>query len=188
MTLKNIPLELLCLIFDFSYNCSCLKNPMEDVEVQKNIQRSVPPCFLMSRLPKKGWTERNGSEYVRNFECILIPNPFQRGNPYFPTCQLDPGFPKWSPTLETFAGLLTSSACRRNHTYKACVLRKVRMMRHASVLRWNDFFQSLFSKDYLLDPENFFMYAYPWSRSFISEVTSQLRTAQFLPFYSHMLV
>ena len=95
MTIKNIPLELLCLIFDFTYNCSCLKNPMEDVEVQKNIQRSVPPCFLMSRLPKLGWTERNGSEYVRNFECILIPSPLKRGNPYFPKCQLDPGIPKW---------------------------------------------------------------------------------------------
>ena len=52
---KNLPTDLLNIIFKFAYNIKMKTDPIKDIELQKNIQESIPPCFLMSRLPKPEW-------------------------------------------------------------------------------------------------------------------------------------
>ena len=196
MIQKNIPVELLCLIFELAYGYKFITDPLRDVDVQINIRESIPPCFLMSNLPPNGWVvcekhdwEKPGvfscTTCVRKFECVLIPSPFKRGNPYYPVDALDPTFPKWSPSVGAFLGLLSSNACQQNHTYKKCVLRKAFKMTNDSILRWNVYYETLFSKDFLLDSSNYFTEAYPWASDFISTVIEQLKGAQFLPFCSH---
>ena len=198
---KNIPLDLLYIIFDYAYNTPFLADPMIDVGVQKNIQESIPSCFLMSRLPKpewfnvsnhppcrRCWSSCNHTNLcphcLRKLDCILIPSPFQKGNPYYPSHALEPMFPKFSPTIKTFIGLLSGFACKRNHTYKACALRRAEQLSHAKLGEWNHYYRDFFSKEFLTDPTSFFQGAYPWSKPFIEEVCSQLSKAQFLSFCS----
>ena len=196
MVRKNIPVELLCLIFEFAYGYKFSSNPIHDVDVQKNIQACIPACFFMSTLPPVGWFTCTTRDYTSQFlfhrlrqvECVLIPSPFKRGNPYYPTHGLDPLFPKWSPSVAAFVKLLSSTACQHNHTYKRCIVRKALQMMQDSVLSWNVYYKSLFHRDILLEKKHFFLKAYPWSEPFISMVISQLHTAQFLPFCSHELV
>ena len=52
---KNLPTDLLNIICKFAYNIKMKTDPIKDIELQKNIQESIPPCFLMSRLPKPEW-------------------------------------------------------------------------------------------------------------------------------------
>ena len=192
MLQKNIPVELLCLIFEFGYGIKFFCNPLRDVDVQKNIQESIPPCFFMSTLPPVGffactkhdYVQEYVSEMLRQVECVLIPSPFKRGNPYYPTHGLDTSFPQWSQSAVTLVKLLSSTACQHNHTYKKCIVRNATKMIRGSVLRWNVYYKSVFSKDFLLDKKNYFLEAYPWSNQFISTVCDQLQRAQFLPFYS----
>ena len=198
---ENIPLVLIHIIFDFVFNTQFKDNPMFDVDVQKNIQESIPSCFLMSRLPRpeyfcvvnrppcrRCWAMCNSTNLcmncLRKLDCILIPSPFQKGNPYFPTHMLDPKFPKFSPSIKTFIGLLSGFSCKRNHTYKACAIRRAEQISRASLGEWNHYFRTFFSKEFLTDPTCFYLGAYPWSKPFIEEVCSQLSRAQFLSFYS----
>ena len=184
MIQKNIPVELLCLIFQFAYGIMFYCDPLRDGDVQKNIQESIPPCFFMSNLPPVGWFAcPNVTDILLQVECILIPSPFKRGNPYYPTHALDPTFPQWSQSAITFVKLLSGTACQNNHTYKKCIVRNATKMVRGSVLRWNVYYKSVFSKNFLLDKKNYFVEAYPWSKQFISLVCGQLQRAQFLPFY-----
>ena len=200
-THKNIPLDVLCIIFAYAYDVLFKDDPMKDVDVQKNIQESIPPCFLMSRLPKpdwfkfqehhpcrRCWANCNHTHVclncLRKLDCILIPSPFQKGNPYYPSHALEPCFPKFSPTIKTFIGLLSGFSCKRNHTYKACAVRRAQQLTQAELGEWNHYYRDFFSKDFLTDPTCFYMGAYPWSKPFIVEVCSQLSEAQFLSFCS----
>ena len=199
---KNLPTDMLNIIFKFAYNIKMKTDPIKDIELQKNIQESIPPCFLMSRLPKPEWfTTQNHplcgpcwkncnihrlcDKCVHNLDCILVPSPFKKGNPYYPTCGIDPTFPKWSPAIGTFVDLLSRHACRKNHCYKACLLRKVEKMFTQSVLLWNEYFGQMFNKEFMLEPNNFFRKAYPWSDCFITKFCEELSMAQFLPLCSN---
>ena len=192
MVQKNMPVELLCLIFEFAYGYKFFCDPLRDVDVQKNIQESIPPCFFNSTLPPVGWFTITSGDWNRTccqqcvqvLECVLVPSPFKRGNPYYPTHGLDTSFPKWAPSVLAFVRLLSSTACQRNHTYKKCIVRNATKMIRGSVLQWNVYYERLFSKDFLLDKKNYFLEANPWANQFISKVCDQLRRAQFLPFYS----
>ena len=198
---KNIPLDILFIIFGYAYADGFSEDPMKDVDVQKNIQESIPACFLMSRLPRpewfcspdhppcrRCWANCNATNLcpncLRKLDCILIPSPFQKGNPYFPTHALEPLFPKFSPTIKTFIGLLSGFACKRHHTYKACAVRRAEQLSHAGIAEWNHYYEDFFSKEFLTDPTCFYLGAYPWARPFIEEVCSQLSKAQFLSFCS----
>ena len=64
MTPKNIPHDLLCLIWDFTYNVPGDTSPLKDLETQFEIQRSIPPCFLMSQLPKPEWNTCSDPVYL----------------------------------------------------------------------------------------------------------------------------
>ena len=206
MTPKNMPHDLLCLIWDFTYNVPGDTSPLKDLETQFEIQRSIPPCFLMSQLPKPEWKTCEDPNYLcgpcmcnRNIthlcedclhkmDSILIPSPFKRGNPYYPSNGIDKKFQKFSPAIESFMECLSHSACRKHHLYKGCALRRVRKMIKASVLEWNHYYGSLFAKDFLTNPANFFLEAYPWSRELVTEFCRQLRQARFVPFWSTQLI
>ena len=198
---KNIPLDLIYIIFEFAYNTKFSEDPMNDVEMQKNIQESIPPCFLMSKLPRpdwfswdnhhpcrRCWSNINHTQLcpncVKKLDCILIPSPYQKGNPYYPSHCLEPAFPKFSPTINTFIGLLSGWTCKKNHTYKACAIRRASQLTKAKIGEWNHYYKTFFSKEFLTDPQSFFLSAYPWSRPFITEVCCQLSKAQFLSFCS----
>ena len=144
---KNIPLDIIYIIFEYAYNTKFSEDPMNDVEIQKNIQESIPPCFLMSKLPRPDWFCMDNHRPCRQcwscisntqlcpncmkkLECILIPSPYQKGNPYFPSHCLEPAFPKFSPTINTFIGLLSGWTCKKNHP-----IRPVRFGEHPSS-RW----------------------------------------------------
>ncbi len=198
---ESIPLDLVHIIFDYSFNTKFKDDPMFDVDVQKNIQESIPSCFLMSRLPRpeyfcavehppcrRCWSNCNATHLcincLRKLDCILIPSPFKKGNPYFPTHLLDRKFPKFAPSIKTFVGLLSGFSCKQNHTYKACAIRRAEQISRAGLGEWNHYFRTFFSKEFLTDPTSFYLNAFPWSKTFIEEVCSQLSQAQFLSFYS----
>ena len=182
---KNIPLDLMFLIFDYAYGWRFSCDPMDDVDAQKNIQESIPPCFLMARLPKPKWFHPEmGVHCLHKLDCILVPSPYRKGNPYYPTGALDPLFPRFSPAINSFVGLLSSYTCRRNHTYKACAIRRGEQLSNAELWEWNHYYKDFFSKGFLTDPRSFYQHAFPWSQAFIAEVCFQLEGAQFLPFYS----
>ena len=82
--------------------------------------------------------------------------------------------------FSTFVGLLSGYACTKNHTYKACAVRKAEQLCHATLGQWNDFYRDFFSKDFLTDPVNFYRFAYPWSGPLITKMCAQLAEAQFL--------
>ena len=206
MTAENIPRDILRLIWEFAYNIRHQLSPLKDLETQFEIQRSIPPCFLMSQLPKPEWftcstpvylcgpcmCNRNITnlceECINKLDSILIPSPYKRGNPYYPSAGIDKNFQKFSPSIENFVDSLSHSACRKNHVYKGCALRRVRTMFKSSLLTWNHYYGSLFAKDFLTNPENFFLEAYPWSREFVTEFCRQLHQARFLPFWSADLI
>ncbi len=81
-------------------------------------------------------------------------------------------------------GLLSSIACRQNHTYKACAIRRGKNLAQASIGMWNHFYEDFFSKEFLTDPQSYYLNAHPWSEPFIVEMCSQLGRARFLPFCS----
>ena len=206
MSTPNIPQVLLCLIFDFAYDIPKNTDPLKDVEIQSCFQDSIPSCFLMANLPRPEWFTCQEPVYLcgpcmcnRNIthlcdsclaklECILVPSPFRKGNPYFPSSGLDKSFAKFSPAIETFIDHLSHNACRLNHVYKGCALRKVRKMTTASLYEWNEYYGTLLSRDFLTEPGNFFLNAYPWTKPFITEVCHQLQQARFLPFWSQKLI
>ena len=206
MSTPNIPLDLMRLIFDFAYNIQDNTDPLKDVELQSCFQDSIPPCFLMSNLPKPEWFTCTDPLYLcgpcmmnrqithlcetcmSKLDCILVPSPFKKGNPYYPSSGLDKHFAKFSPAIESFVDCLSHNACRLNHVYKGCALRKVRKMMSASLYEWNEFYGTFLSRDFLTEPDNFFLDAYPWSRTFIIEICHQLQRARFLPFWSQKLI
>ncbi len=154
---------------------------MKDVDVQKNIQESIPSCFLMATLPKPEFFVRSlDYQIYHELGCIMVPSPFRKGNPYYPSGRLERLFPKFSPAISTFVGLLSGYACTKNHTYKACAVRKAEQLCHATIGQWNDFYRDFFSKDFLTDPGNFYRFAYPWSGPLITKMCAQLAEAQFL--------
>ena len=178
---KNIPLDIVYIIFKYAYDYDFTSDPMKDVDVQKNIQESIPPCFLMATLPKPEFFVRSlDYQIYHELGCIMVPSPFRKGNPYYPSGRLERLFPKFSPAISTFVGLLSGYACTKNHTYKACAVRKAEQLCHATIGQWNDFYRDFFSKDFLTDPGNFYRYAYPWSGPLITTMCAQLAEAQFL--------
>ena len=201
MTQIQIPGDLVNIIFAYAYNVKGQNkqtNPLYDLTLQTNIQNSIPKCFLMSRLPKPEWfttqkhplcgpcwkncaINRLCDKCYHNLECILVPSPYQRGNPYYPSYGLDKAFPKWSTAIGTYVDLLSRYSCRKNHVYKACILRKTEKMFTESLLLWNEYYGGLFSKDFMSEPKSFFLNAYPWANQFITTMCAELREAQFLP-------
>ena len=131
------------LIWEFGWDFRPKEHPFVDVERVRDIQRSIPACFLRDRVPPRGWLVPPSVAINQLYQLFPL-NPFRRGNPYRPFGTVDPDFFIWSYLPSLLIAMLTKPAIRQLVTYRGILER--RLVRHYNrrILQWNKSLEELF--------------------------------------------
>ena len=140
---KNIPDDLLRIVWDFAWNFRPSITPLEDLARVLDIQLCVPSMFLRDRVPPKSWIVSQKAATNQLYQLFPL-NPFKKGNPYRPFESVDPEFFIWSYLPSLVVNMLTVPAIRELVTYRAILER--RLIRHYNrpILQWNKSLEEIF--------------------------------------------
>ena len=123
-----------------------------------------------------GWLDKHNL-----FWPIYIPNPYVKGNPYFPAAGLHEDCLLWSTVGDHLIDILSVSALKKMKTYRGILHKNFMMHMNTRVHEWNTSFYRLWSKPDLCDPESFVVHGdYSKANTFyVNEVTRQLSEATY---------
>ena len=152
-------------------------DPLHDVEVMADIQRSIPPCFLRDRvkpLLDLGDREKYGS--ASQYQLYPL-SPYRTGNPYFPTQQIDRRAMFWSLFPSELMMRLSREGFRTLKTYPVHASRRLTAHYNRPVEGWNTSLVELFFDMARLKPE---LYNLDGSAYVFIPLLEQLSQCQFL--------
>ena len=151
--------DLLDIIWDFAYKVRTTTSPMVDIMWVMSIQRAVPPIFLRTSVPAfptfdLQWEFLKEQEFA--YSTLYIPNPFVRGNPYFPSNGLCTYVNPWSFTPYRLIQILSRDSVKNVlRTYPAILMRKASQLFSSSIVYWNHAYLELWSRETFSDENSF---------------------------------
>ncbi len=194
MTTVQIPLAIFDVICQFAYNTRCEKDLFCDVEFVADVQKSIPPVFFKHTLPARPFFEPFGASYEENFSFmssrrrtaerrtyleLFTPNPYVRGNAYYPTKALDTNYGIWSHVPKLMVSLLKNPWVRSHKKYKGSLMKNVGCQLQAPISRWNYILMTHFSHGLWLD-EKAYHSSNSYQKRLIPVWISALQSASFL--------
>ena len=187
MNLPEMPIVVFDMICVFAYGAMCKKDMFLDVAWVDSVQKSIPPMFLKPSVPTRPfftnyqWGTWQIEQSLRDLYVDLYkPNPYRRGNPYFPTASLQLEFGVFSKIPFHTAVCLKNGVVRGAKKYKGSLVKRVRKLcAHGKIWDWNMILQECFSESFWFDLESFEPRDYVMA-SVIPRFVQQLRTASFL--------
>ena len=162
MNTSQIPIDIFDTICDFAYGVLCKKDMFLDLDWVDRVQKSIPGIFFKPTIPAKpifGPFNPRRSEhlmYLRNkFRELFTPNPYVRGNPYYPTEALETQFGVFSATPYFIALSLSNKHVRQHKKYKGSIVKNVDYFTRLSIKHWNSYLASVFTHPLWLDPNSY---------------------------------
>ena len=136
MNTVRLPLCISDLICAFAFNTRCKTDIFRDIRWVECVQKSIPSVFLKPYLPaspffRPWWHESRKPICTflierETYADLFTPNPFVKGNPYYPTraLLLEGGF--FSNTPFIMCKALRNSVVRKHRKYKGALLNRMR--------------------------------------------------------------
>ena len=187
MIIPELPIVVFDMICVFAYGAMCKKDMFLDIEWVDSVQKSIPPMFLKPSVPTRpffanyDWGTWQIEQSLRNLYVDLYkPNPYRRGNAYFPTASLQIEFGIFSNIPFHTALCLKNRVVREAKKYKGSLVKRVKKLCvHGKLWDWNTMLEECFSEPFWLvmnsyEPSDYVM------ASVIPRFVRQLRTASFL--------
>ena len=155
MTTFHWPRVITDMICEFAYNVPCKKNMFLDLDWQLDVQKNIPMFFFTMSVPTTpcfphdspliGGRITEGGGYYQE---LYTPNPFRKGNPYYPTTAINHYARIFSQIANTCTALLRNDVVRKHRMYKSPIERKVACYLRlgiAGVERWNHALTTIFN-------------------------------------------
>jgi len=181
MFFRTVPLELQQLVWKFAYGMYIPVRPLYDLDFVWDKQNAIPPIFLVYKAPTRelfpnGWRDKHNM-----FWSIYIPNPYVKGNPYYPAVGIHEDCLLWSTVGDHLLDILSVAALKKMKTYRAILHKNFMVQMNTRVHEWNRSFGRLWSIPDLCDPGSFVTYGdYSAANTFfVNEVTRQLSEATY---------
>jgi len=155
MFFNTTPVCLQQLVWQFAYGMCCPAKPLYDLMFVLDKQKNIPPIFLTFKVPTKelfpnGWCQEHNT-----FWPLYNPNPYKKGNPYFPAVGVCQDFLVWSTIADRFLELVSMSTLREMKTYRAVLHRNFVRQLNSRVEEWNRAMTSIWCFPQLSEPSNF---------------------------------
>ena len=153
-TRELVPDVLWHIVWGFLWkDWDVLDDPLHDVELMADIQRSIPPCFLRDRVkPLLDLGEREKYGSASQFQ-LYPQSPYREGNPYFPSQKIDRRALFWSLFPSELLMRLSREGFRTLKTYPAHASRRLTAHYNRPVEAWNVSLVELFGDLSRLKPE-----------------------------------
>ena len=181
MFFRTVPLELQQLVWKFAYGMYIPVRPLYDLDFVWDKQKAIPPIFLCYKAPTRemfpnGWLDKHNV-----FWPIYIPNPYVKGNPYFPAAGLHEDCLLWSTVGDHLIDILSVSALKKMKTYRGILHKHFMVQMNTRIHEWNKVFYRLWSKPHMCDASSFVVNgAYSKANTFyVNEVTRQISEATY---------
>ena len=162
MNVPKLPRDVLNIFWEFAYGIRPERHPLNDLRHVLDVQKSIPPILLASFVPCRPLFP-TGAELIalnclhRYFK-LLTPNPFIKGNAYFPSSALAHPCCVWSDVLMQLTQMLTSKAIKNHRTYRGVLLRKGRRLLDGGISAWNVTSRMFRIESLWCDPESYYAY------------------------------
>lgn len=186
MNLPEMPIDVFDMICVFAYGAMCKKDMFLDIQWVDSVQKSIPALFLKPSVPTRPffanyrWGNWEIEQTLRNLYVDLYqPNPYIRGNPYFPTGSLQIEFGVFSQIPYFAAGCLKNSVVRRVKKYKGSLVKRVRKSLVLRIEDWNKILGECFGDPFWADVNSYEPSDYVMANA-IPRFVQGLRTASFL--------
>ena len=160
MIITDMPRVITDIICTFAYNVRCKKDMLDDLNWQADVQKNIPMLFFATSVPTNPIFEYDcGRIAGRISGCggmyseLYTPNPFRKGNPYYPTTAINRYARIFSQMANTCTFLLRNDVVRKARMYKHPLEKKVSCYLRqgiAGIRNWNHALSTIFSHPFWL--------------------------------------